>query len=616
MVHSIPVESLLEKNEIKDVCMKSFAVSPYLFLALFFLLPGPAGGQTDEERIGLSPRTWPKADLERYIELNRTYNSPKPLVHAGKGMIGGTTGPLAIHAGLEVLKHGGSAADAAIATSLAQITLAGGSWNSFAGILYMVYYERDSKKAYSLNAGYNTVLAETDPLSIPKTPVPSGRTALVPGFMAGIEAAHKRFGKLSFRDLFEPAIYFAEEGIQVDAVLAKLIESRKDVLSRKPECRSVFTKKDGTLHGYGDLLLQPQLAETLRRVASQGASYMYTGEWGKRFVEAIRQEGGKISPEDMKNYKVQWEEALCCAYRDYEVCTIGFPELGSIQLLEAMNLFEHGNLKELGHYTQSPEALYWFIQVCRLGYVISYSSAYHACAGEDQPAIGISPLQRVKKETAQANWECLNKKGWELDLYNKLNSQGNHSDGVVAVDERGNVAALLHSINTVSWGTTGIFVDGVSIPDSASFQQKMIEKAGSGARLPNVVNPVIVLKEGEPVLAASCIGSGLHECMLQNLVNMLDFGMDPKASVDTPNFWGPAWSLDSNEASEYFKQTIPQGKFSKELLEGVRKLGQPFKELSPQEESGRIGYWIGIQIHQGKLLGALTQRLNGILEGF
>jgi gamma-glutamyltranspeptidase / glutathione hydrolase len=87
------------------------------------------------------------------------------------------------------------------------------------------------------------------------------------------------------------------------------------------------------------------------------------------------------------------------------------------------------------------------------------------------------------------------------------NTGSNHSAGVVAVDAQGNVAALLHTINTIFWGATGIFVDGISIPDSATFQQSSIAKLKPGDRLPDTTNPAIVLKNGDPYLASSCTGS-------------------------------------------------------------------------------------------------------------
>ena len=114
-------------------------------------------------------------------------------------MIAGTSEPFAVHAGFEIMRHGGNAADAALTTALAQVALTAGSAISYAGILNAVYYDAASGKVYTLNASYNTVQNEEDPLSIPGWGEHSGRTALVPGFMAGVQALHDRFGRLQRR---------------------------------------------------------------------------------------------------------------------------------------------------------------------------------------------------------------------------------------------------------------------------------------------------------------------------------------------------------------------------------------------------------------------------------
>src|SRR5262249_6947888 len=124
----------------------------------------------------------------------------------------------------------------------------------------------------------------------------------------------------------------------------------------------------------------------------------------------------------------------------------------------------------------------------------------------------------------------------------KIQKRLNHSDVVVAVDEKGNIASICHSSNANVWGTTGIFVDGVSIPDSACFQQEAIKQVGAGIRLPDPMNPHIVLKNSKPILASSCMGDSLHEIAIQNLVSILDFGMQPKVVVNTPNFMGPVYT--------------------------------------------------------------------------
>src|SRR5262245_58670767 len=244
----------------------------------------PAGGK-------MSPEAWPPGELEKYWQLQITTNWPNPAVEGSKGMVAVTTEAFAARVGLEALRQGGSAADAALATALTQIALTAGSLISYAGVLTMVYYDAASKKVYSLNAGYNTVLEEKEPLTIPGIGMPSGRTVLVPGFLDGVQAAHDRFGKLPFASLFGEAIEVADKGFNLYGSLGRRIDYQKSVLTRLPETKREFTRENGDLYKAGDLFRQPQLAETLRKVAAQGTDYIYQGEWAKRFVAAVQSEG-------------------------------------------------------------------------------------------------------------------------------------------------------------------------------------------------------------------------------------------------------------------------------------------------------------------------------------
>jgi hypothetical protein len=157
-----------------------------------------------------------------------------PAPSGTNGMIAATTGGKSIEAGMQILKEGGSAADAAMATALCEVVHAGGSYVSFAGIMMMMYYDAASGKVYYMDADYNTPLEEKNATSIPRK---GGRTALVPGFFAGVQAAHDRFGKLPLQRILEPAIAMAENGESVKPVMEWWINSKKSVLSRYPETK-------------------------------------------------------------------------------------------------------------------------------------------------------------------------------------------------------------------------------------------------------------------------------------------------------------------------------------------------------------------------------------------
>ncbi len=515
---------------------------------------------------------------------------PAALAQGKNGVIVGTTSPMAVHAGLEILKKGGSAADAAMATVLAQVVECGGSYVSHAGILGMVYYEAATGKVYHLNAGFNTPLEEKDPTTIPSGGKPSGRTALVPGFMAGVQAAHDRFGKLPRQEVFAPAIELAERGFKVSPLLARFLQSRKAVLSRLPETRRIFTKAGDTFYAEGEQFRQPELAKTLATLPTKEPPSCTPAHWANQFVAAVQKEGGKINLEDMKAYQATWDEALRTDYRGNQVCVPGFASKGGVTMIEALHLLELANLPKRGYYATTPASLFWLMQIsdCQ---ILDFLPAKTL---KNFDGLNLTQASRVKRETAAVIWQRMQEGNWTFA--SKFRKDGaappNHSDGIVVVDRWGNMAAVTHSINTTLWGGTALFVGGVSIPDAATFQQAAIKEAGPGKRLPDPMCPLIVLRDGKPVLGSSAIGGGLHQKTLQVLTSVLDFNMDPEAAVEQPAFLLPAFSAGPADAQ------VESGKFDSKVLAAVRLMGQPVREVSAKESGAYRGYWVGVRVDQ------------------
>jgi gamma-glutamyltranspeptidase/glutathione hydrolase len=564
------------------------------------------------------PNKWTKQDLEHYLQLQygldaetRKKVEPPKSAEGSRAMIAGTSEPFAVHAGLEVLRHGGNAADAALATSLAQVALTAGAAISYAGILTAVYYDAASGKVSTLNATYNTVRNETDPLSIPGMGRRSGRTALVPGFMAGVQALHDRFGKLPFPALFGPAIWIADHGFAINSVVGSWIRTQSGYITQCPEGLQLFSRPDGSLYTAGDTFRQPQLAATLRKVAAEGSAYMYRGEWARHFVDIVQREGGKMTMEDLAAYRATWTEPIEVSYDGYRVVSLGLPSTGGLLTLGSLKVAEAGGLKNFGHYKTSADALYYLIQIGRVE--TEFANMPRNIRAGLFPGIDMSPTSQIKPDTAARLWTRIQSR--MLTSPTAAKPAPGHSAGVLAVDTKGNVACVLHTLNGTLWGTSGIFVDGVSIPDSASFQQTAVFTAGRGARLPESTNPVLVLKGNKPVLASVAIGAGLHPVTLENLINVLDFGMDPKTAVDQPNTRGPYFGPTANVfgSPDFGKEAINMADFPSSVLQGVEARGQGIKIV---ETYAQPGYWIGIQIERKMLKGGVTPLLPGLVEGY
>ena len=508
-----------------------------------------------------------------------------------KGMVVGTTGAAAVQAGVDILKAGGSAMDAALATAMAQVTLAAGSWVSFAGIMTLVYYDADTDTVYNMNASYNTVTGEDDPMTIPGVDMddilstkihPSGRATLVPGFMKGVEAGHARFGKVPFAGLFDASIRIAEEGIPFNAGLVQNLQFRSNVLSRRPETLAVFSREDGALYELDDTFRQPALAATLRRVAADGnVDYLYTGEWAEKLVAAVREEGGRMTMDDLAAYEVLWSDPVVADYAGHRVFSHGLPATGGVNTTEALNVLEAADIKSMGHYTESPEALFWLTQLTRLS-MVGYLFPHLA---DEVPGVDMSLEGRLDKAHGRALWAAL--QAGDIPFARPPQPVPVHSDTIATVDQWGNMLGMVHSINTVSWGMTGIFVDGISIPDSGAHQQAQIAAAGPGVRLPDPTNPGIVMRNGTPLLAFGSIGMGLHQKTIQVLHSILDFGYSPEEAAGAPAFGSPEFT--STGLTE--RTSIVEGRFDPDVVSAANAMG-----ANLYEDDVLQGGWSGATI--------------------
>lgn len=571
---------------------RAVAIASFLFVSCLAI----ASGRSQEPT--LDPTTWPAAERHGYERLGLSTREPARSYE--DVVVLGTSCPFALRAGYRALERGGSAMDAAITVSLAQVARAMGSWNSYAGIFHALYYEASTQTVHALNASFQTVLAETDPQSIPKPPEPSGRTALVPGFWRGVEVAHRAFGMLAWKELIEPALFLAEEGFELDAGLAATIRSHERVLARRGETLTAFTKPDGSWLRVGDHVTQPALAKTLRRIADQGAAYVYEGPWAERFVEAVREEGGRITRDDLTRYEAHWETPLTTTYAGGIVHGLAAPELGSIQLLESLNILRSMRFEKAQHYTESPVALATLLRVSRLGQLVSYTpGAFEPFVERAAAPRTIRVPERLSPAWTDACIRTLREPDWERRFHGELVERFNHSDANVVVDRAGNVAVVLHSVNALLYGATGLYVDGFSIPDAGALQQTMIERAGPGRRLPNMTNPVIVLRDGQPIYASCAIGSSLHECTLAGLIDVLQFGMHPGDAVKEPAFLGSIWRRTPARDPASFPMGVVEGTFDEELLAAVRAQGIALDELSPRELGLRRSVLVGVLFEPG-----------------
>jgi len=558
----------------------------------------------------LSPRNWQPAEraLAEQSEMTAWPKQAK-LVEGKLGLVAATLSPIAVLAGGEALRQGGNASDAAATVALTQIATALGSYVSFAGTFNLLYYEKKSARVHSLTAGWNTWLGESDPMTIPVCdmgPLPyarkptdgaEGRKTLVPGFMAGLEAMHRRFGQLSFATLFQPAIAYAEEGLRLSPMLASYFPSRGRYLNRTPEGRAFLNQASGSTPKAGDLFIQTDLARTLRAVAERGSSYMYTGEWGQQFVRAVQREGGKATLEDMQRYQPLWQEPIKIKFLGTMVYSSGRGSFGGYRVLEALNVAEVLQLEKLGPYFHDPVAFK------------ALSSILRATNGEWRR---LPPDGRLTKSHAKAIASALG----QFPDQEPPPIATDHSDSVVVVDGFGNVACVVHTINTLPWGTTGIVVGGIPISDAAGFQQTRLATLPPGSCVTMGTAPSIAIREGKPTLAIAAIGSSLVPETVRLLVGTLANRLDALTLMSAPPLLE---NLEPQINGAAFKQRpilVPEGAYDANFLDHLLASGVNLKQKPKQETWRGTAVMATTDPHNGRPLSVETPGVYGFAGSY
>ncbi len=567
------VKRLVERDNERTRMLSRKNVSSILIIAFFSAQVAPAED--------LSPQTWNAADRTRVEDLQMSPFAPRVRAVQGTSAIICDTGsPIAVYAGMQALNAGGTAADAAATVALTQIATELGSYVSYAGVLQLIYFDAKSNKVYSLGAGWNSYRAENDPRSIPVSALglpglstkddtnAEGRKTLVPGFMAGIEAMHNRFGKLPFQDLFQPAIWYAQNGVKVTPLLAFYFSSQGKFLSRTPEGRQFMSQAGNEMPKAGDRFVQADLAKTLRDVAEHGAQSMYTGAWGQQFVSAVQKDGGKVTMDDMAAYQPTWVEPISTEFTGQSVFAPGGSNEGGQQVLEALNFAEEMKLDQQQPYWKDPAVFSHLSRILQFVETGPYSTP-EVAAFQREHNLNFSSDDRVTKAYAKAMTPML-----QRDPHSVPASQSpNHSAGVVVVDRWGNVAALVHSINTMPWGTTGIVVGGIPLSDAAGFQQSRLVNVKPGARVPDDMAPAIVLKAGKPVLAVATVGVSLVPETVRVILGALGNHADPGTLLAAPpllyNFEAP----EPGKSWAWKRQLVPESAYDPAFLQQLQSLG-------------------------------------------
>lgn len=452
--------------------------------------------------------------------------------------------PIAVRAGVDALREGGNALDAALAVAATQL-ITEPHMTSLTGGMSLVYYDASTGRSSYLSGNVNAPLVPLTDFS--GADLTRGRGVPVPGWWPSFLAARERFGTLDVGRLLAPAIDVAREGFAVSPYLFGEMYGARESLGRNAQSREVFFR-DGSLIGPGEALIQQRAARTLERLRDEGLEY-YLGDFARAFCAADSADGGVITSADFQAYRPEWSDSVSGSYRGLEIIGSAPPDDGGMQIIEALNILENLDLAALGPARESPRSLQALIA--------AHNAVYYAAPREKRFRRHERLMDLLlSKEHARSRFEV-------LDSLARPASDTPPSPGTIhisVVDADHNVATLTHSHMASPW-VNGLYAEGFQLSGGGSFFQRVMPQPGERATV--YLAPMIVLRDGRPVIAAGSPSVSLVACVLQNLVNLIDFDMPIEQSVAEPRFgarphdpargWVPGTTLEHGFPDEVLR---------------------------------------------------------------
>lgn len=550
-----------------------------------------------------------------------------------------TANPLAARAACEVLRDGGTAADALI-TAQTVLGLVEPQASGIGGGAFLLYYDAgdgavtayDGRETAPAAATQNYLrwISDTD-RSEPKPDArASGRSIGVPGVLRMLESAHREHGETSWRDLFEPAVSLADQGFQISPRLASQIAASAGDLARDPAAADYFLEPDGSAKPAGTVLTNPAMSKTLNSIAADGADAFYTGPIARDVVAAAAsQTGGRtpslITTEDLAGYQPKTRTALCTGYREHEICGMPAPSSGGITVAATLGILENFDLAAIGPHDvdrnggkPTAEAVHLISEAERL----AYADRDKYVADTD-----FVPLPGNSAQTLLDDG-YLSQRAKLIDPGRSMGTAQPGDFGPVPVgvgpqppehgtshisivDSHGNAAAMTTTVESAfgSFHMVDGFLLNNQLTDFAADPLgadglPVANRVEPGKRPRSSMSPTLVFDRGPDGergalthVTGSPGGSVIIQFVVKTLVGMLDWGLDPQQAVSAVAF-GAANTPVTGVGGEHPSINPRDDGAHDPLVQRLRELGHHVSVapqssgLSTLQRDGDAG-WIG-----------------------
>lgn len=530
------------------------------------------------------------------------------------GRNGMVVGPeqLATEVGLDILRAGGNAIDAAVATGFALAVTYPRAGNLGGGGFMLIHLAEEGRQTFIDYREMAPAAAHPELFLNAQGDVDKQReyfslqSAGVPGTVAGLLYAQEKYGVLSRKEVLKPAIRLARKGFPVSFALNFELTRSAARLQRNPEAARLLLRKDGTPPLVGSTLQQPDLAWTLEKIRKHGRDGFYNGPVAQRIAQEMARGEGLITEEDLANYQVVEREPVRGTFREFEVVSAPPPSSGGIHIVQMLNILEGFDLKSMGH--NSAAYLHHLTESMRLAY--ADRSEYLG----DPDFVAVPTQKLTDKAYAQRQRQMINPQrataSSDIRPGKVLDEGGTETTHFSVADKFGNVVSNTYTLN-FSFGShiavpgTGMLLNNEmadfaarpGMPNAYGLVQGELNKIEPGKRPLSSMSPTLVLRAGKPWLTTgSPGGSIIINTVLQTLLNAMEFDMNIATAAAAPRIHHQ-WLPD--------RLMVEQG-ISIDTLNILREMGQPV--TLGDRTQGRTN---SIMLDDGWLLGATDSRRPG-----
>ena len=464
--------------------------------------------------------------------------SSRSAVIAGNGMVA-TSQPLATGVGLDILKKGGSAVDAAIASN-ATLGLVEPHMCGLGGDLFAIVWDAKDQRLHGLNASgrsprsldYGELAGRLRELGVSRIPTDSILSVSVPGAAHGWTTLHEKFGALPFAELLAPAISYAENGFPVSPVIAG--EWQGAVALMPPDIPGAFHSlyaPNGSAPAVGDIFSNKDLARSYRLIGADGDKAFYRGELAERTAAFMKANAGYIDHDDLAAHRSDWVAPVSVNYRGYDVFELP-PSGQGIAVLQMLQMLKHDDLASMGF--MSVDCLHRMLETKKL--VFEDRAKFYA-----DPDFAEAPTSRLLSPQYNTQRRSLVGDEAALDV-GSGESILRHSDTIylTTADSDGNMVSLIQS-------NYHFFGSGIVIPETGfalqnrgmlfSMDRSHANAYAPGKRPFHTIIPAFVMKDDKPFMSFGVVGGDMQpQGQVQVLTNIIDFGMDVQQAGDAPRW--------------------------------------------------------------------------------